>query len=145
VTRVFVAAAVLVLGVAVVGTTRGVEGERYIAANEAILAELPVYPGSRVRSVQSTARRESESPWSPVLGYGTLQLVTLPEAAQPDAVAAFYERELQPEWMLVDKVTEPPFAAGPILLFRRGEAEVGINLESWRGHLLEVYVDHGGG
>jgi hypothetical protein len=31
--RLLVAAAVLVLGVAVVGTTRGVEGERYIAAN----------------------------------------------------------------------------------------------------------------
>ena len=141
-TKLLVAAAVLVLVVSVVGTTRGVEGERYVAANEAILEELPVYPGSRVRSVESTARRESESPWSPVLGYGTLQLVTLPEDAGPNEVAAFYERELEPEWTLTEKVTEPPFAAGPILSFRRGDASVGINLESWRGHLLEIYIDH---
>ena len=144
-TKLLVAAAVLVLGVAVVGTTRGVERERYIAANEAILDELPVYPGSRVRSVQSTSVRESESPWSPVLAYGTLQLVTLPEDAQPEEVAAFYERVLQPEWTLAEKVTEPPYAAGPILRFRHGEAEIGINLESWRGHLLEICVDHDAG
>ena len=52
-TRLLVAAALVVLGVAVVGTTRGVERERYVAANEAILEQLPAYPGSRVRSVQS--------------------------------------------------------------------------------------------
>jgi hypothetical protein len=28
--------------------------------------------------------------------------------------------------------------------FRRGRAEVSINLESWRGSILEVYVDHAG-
>ncbi len=78
----------------------------------------------------------------PVLGYGTLQLVTLPENARPEAVAAFYERELGSKWTLTQKVTEPPYAAGPILNFRRGDASVGINLESWRGHLLEIYIDH---
>lgn len=141
----FVAAALIVLGVAVVGTTRGVERERYIAANKTILEELPIYPDSRVRSVQSSARRESESPWSPVVAYGTLQFVTLPEDARPEEVAAFYERGLRPEWTLAEKVTEPPYAAGPILRFRRGDASVGINLESWRGRLLEIYVDHDAG
>lgn len=97
-----------------------------------------------MRSVQSGARRVNELPWSPVVEYWTLQLVTLPEDARPEEVAAFYERELQPEWTLVEKLTEPPYAAGPILRFRRGEAAVGINLESWRGHLLEIYVDHRG-
>ena len=130
------------LVVAVVGTTRGVERERYIAANAAVFEELPVFPGSRVRSVRSSAQRKNESPGSPVIGYGTLYFVALPEDARPGEVAAFFERELPPEWTLVEKVTEPPYVAGPLLDFRRGEARVGINLESWRGHLLEIYVDH---
>jgi hypothetical protein len=144
VTRVVLAVALLVLSVAVVGTTWGVERERYVAANEAIFKELPVFPGSRVRSMRSSAQHRSESPWSPVIRYGTLYFVTLPEGARPDEVAAFYERELGPEWELTEKLTEPPYAAGPMLAFRRGEARVGINLESWRGRLLEVYVDHAG-
>lgn len=144
-TRLLVAAALLVLGVAVVGTTRGVERERSIAANEAVFEELPVFPGSRVRSVRSGGQRKNESPWSPVIRYGTLYLVTLPADVRPEVVAAFYERELQPEWTLVEKVTEPPYAAGPILHFRRGGASVAVNLESWRGHLLEIYVDHDAG
>ena len=78
-TKLIVAVAAFVLGVGVVGTTRGVERERSIAANEAIFEELPVFPGSQVRSVRSGGERESESPWS---------------------------------------------------------------LESWRGHLLEISVDH---
>lgn len=141
-TKLVVSAAALVLAVAVAGTTRGVERERYIASNEALFEELPAFPGSRVRTVTSSAYRANESPWSPVLGYGTLYLVTLPRAARPDEVAAFFERELQPEWTLVEKFTEPPYAAGPNLSFRRANASLGINLESWRAHLLEVYVDH---
>ena len=141
-TRLLVAAAVLVLGVAIVGTTWGVERERYVAANEAIFQELPLFPGSGVRSMRSSAQHRSESLWSPVVRYGTLYFVTLPADARPDEVAAFYERQLRPEWTLVEKVTEPPYAAGPLLDFRRGEARVGINLESGRGRLLEIYVDH---
>jgi len=137
-----VACALLVLGVAFVATTRDVERERYVAANEAVFEELAVYPGSHVRSTRWTARREGES--SPVVGYPTLYFVTLPEGARPEAVAAFFKRELRPEWALVDEITEPPYAAGPILAFRRGEAAVGINLESWRGRLLEIHVDHRG-
>jgi hypothetical protein len=143
VTRLLVAAAILVFGVAVVGTTLGVERERYVAANEAIFDELPLFPGSRVRSTTSSGYRENES--GPVIGYGTLYFVTLPDDARPEEVAAFYERELQPEWRLAEKLTEPPYAAGPVLDFRRGKARVGINLESWRGHLLEIYVDHASG
>lgn len=139
-TKVLVSAAVLVLAVAVIGTTRGVERERYVAANEALYAELPIYPGSQVRSVTSSGYRDEES--GPVIGYGTLYLVALPEDAEPDEVAAFFEGELEPEWTRAEKVTEPPYAAGPILSFGRGEARVGINLESWRAHVLEVYVDH---
>ncbi len=43
----------------------------------------------------------------------------------------------------MEKVTEPPYAAGPILNFRRGEAGLAVNLESWRGGILEIAVDAG--
>lgn len=135
-----VAAAVVVLVVAIVGTTRNLERERYVAANEALFAEVPMFPGARVTSSTSSEYRESES--SPIAGYVTLYLLDLPPGTDPDVVAAFYERELRPEWTLVEEIDEPPHAAGPILGFRRGDARVGINLESWRGGVLEVSVDH---
>jgi hypothetical protein len=62
-----------------------VERERYVAANEAIFDELPLFPGSRVRSITSSGYRENES--GPVIGYGTLHLVTLPDDARPEEVA----------------------------------------------------------
>ena len=138
-----VAAAVVVLVVAVVGTTRNVERERYVAANEALFAELQMFPGARVTSSTSSEYRESEG--DPVAGYVTLYLLDLPPGTDPDAVVAFYKRELRPQWTLVEEIGEPPYAAGPILAFRRGEASVGVNLESWRGGVLEIPVDHSAG
>lgn len=138
-----VAAAVVVLCVAILGTTRGAERERYVAANETLFAELPTFPDARVTSTTSSGYRESES--SPVVGYLTLYLLDLPPGTDPDAVAAFYKRALLPEWTLVEEIDQPPYAAGPILGFRRGDAGVGINLESWRGGVLEIPVDHDAG
>jgi hypothetical protein len=140
---------VIVLAAAVLGVGTGgslfgssVDRERYVAANEALFAELPTYPGTGLTSTSSSEYREDES--SPIVGYLTLYFFDLPPGTDPDDVAAFYERELQPEWTLVDKVTEPPYAAGPILDFRRDEASVSVNLESWRVRVLEIAVDHGG-
>lgn len=138
-----VAAAVVALIAALVGTTRDAERERYLAANEALFEELPMFPGARVTSTTSSEYRESES--GPVVGYTTLYLLDLPPETHPDAVAAFYERRLRPEWALVQQLDEPPEAAGPILDFRRGDTAVGINLESWRGGVLEISVDHDAG
>lgn len=49
--RLVVAAASLALVIAVTGTTRSVERERYVAANMELVAELPTYPGARVLEV----------------------------------------------------------------------------------------------
>lgn len=137
----FVVAAVASLFVAIVGTTRYAERERYIAANEAIFAELPMYPGAHVKSATSSEYRESES--GPVAGYLTLYLLDVPPGTDPDAVAVLYKRKLRPEWTLVEEIDEPPSVAGPILGFHRDAARVGINLESWRGGVLEISVDAG--
>lgn len=145
-TKVCVAAAAVILAVAMLATGLGygVNRDRYVAANRALFEELPMYPGARLTSVSSHEYRASESPWSPVRGYVTLFLLDLPSDTDPEHVAAFYERKLAGEWHLMEKITEPPFAAGPILNFRRGEARLSVNLESWRGGVLEIAVDHGG-
>lgn len=122
----------------------GVDRGRYVAANEAILDELSVYPGSRLSSTQSYPYYAGDSGVSPVVGYVTVVLFELPHEAAPENVAAYYERELSGEWQPTAKLTEPPFAAGPILDFERGDARVTVNLESWRGGVLEIAIDHAG-
>lgn len=133
-----VAAAVLsVAALSGCGLGAGVDRDEYVAANEALFAELPTFPGSKVTSLTSTGYRDGES--GPVVGYTTLHLLELPEGTEPDEVAAFFERELGPEWTLVEKLT------GPVLNFRRGEAFVSVNLESGRAGTLEIAVDHASG
>jgi hypothetical protein len=135
------AAPVVAIAAALAGCVFGsVDRERYVKANEALFEQLPSFPGTRITSETSHAYRESEN--GPVVGYTTLVLLALPKEATPEAVAAFFESRLSPEWRLVSRVDEPPFAAGPILNFRKGEALVSVNLESWRGHILEIAVDH---
>jgi len=138
-----VAAVTLAVAIVATGLGYGVDRDGYVARNMALFEELPMFPGARLTSVSSQAGRASESPWSPVLGYGTLFLLELPRDTAPETVAAFYERELVREWELTERITEPPFAAGPILNYRRGEATLSVNLESWRAGVLEIAVDHG--
>lgn len=144
--RALVAGAGLVSAVALVaaGLGYGVDRARYAAANEAILAELPTYPGARLVSTRTLPYYSGDSAWSPVAGYTTLAFFRLPRGTDPTHVAAFYERELAPDWTLTERLDEPPYAAGPIRTFRRGEAGVSVNLESWRGGILELAVDGGG-
>jgi hypothetical protein len=146
--KALVAAAGLVLLVALTATQLGygVDRERYVAANEAILDELPAYPGARRTSTRSSPYYEEDAAWSPVAGYTTLVFFELASDAEPEGVAAFYERELRRGgWRLVGKLTEPPYAAGPILSFRRGGAALSVNLESWRRGIVEIAVDHARG
>lgn len=145
--RLVVTAAGVVLAVGLVGTWLGygVDRDRYLAANAALLADLPAYPGARLVSIRTLPYHGGDSAWSPVVGYTTLAFFRLPPAIDPSHVAAFYDRELAATWTLVERIDEPPYAAGPILNFRSGKAGVSVNLESWRGGLLEIAVDRGGG
>ena len=140
-----VAGFVLALGLLATGLGYGVDRSRYVAANAALLAKLPTYPGARRVSTRTLPYYGGDSAWSPVVGYTTLAFFRLPSDTDPSRVAAFFERELVPEWTLTERIDEPPYAAGPILNFRRGKAGISVNLESWRGGMLEVAVDRGGG
>jgi hypothetical protein len=105
-----------------------------VRANEAVYAQLPSFPGARLKTETSTPYRADES--GPIVGYGTRFDLRLPRSATGAAVGRFFLRRLRPEWRLVERLD------GPILNFRQGGAQLSINLESWRAHVLEVAVDH---
>jgi len=115
-----------------------VDRDAYVLQNLAVLNGLPRYPGAIETSVSSTgASLETEGP---VVAYTTLALLRLPAGATPAEVELFYRQELRDAgWRLTGRADDVP---GPILGFQRGNAFVGINLESWRGRILEVVVDH---
>lgn len=124
------AVALAVLGLAGCASGRG----EYVKENRSLYAQLPHFPGARLKSETSTGYRENED--GPTVGYGTRFDLALPSRTTATAVAAFYRRRLLPRWLLVETLD------GPVLNLRRGSAALSINLESWRGHVLEVAVDH---
>jgi hypothetical protein len=142
--RRLLAAPIVALAAALGGcSVGGVPRDPYVEANEALFDELPSFPGARVTSKTSSPYRETEN--GPVVGYTTVVLLALPRKATPDTVAAFFESRLSADWRLISRVDEAPFAAGPVLNFRRRDAFVSVNLESWRAHILEIAVDHANG
>lgn len=127
---------VLCLGmlVLVVGCGGGPNRERYIRENDALIAELPVYPGAtEVERVTAPDRAEENGP---IVGYTTRVMFRLPQGATGEEVADFYERRLTGEWDLVESLD------GPVRNFRRAAAFVSINLDSWRNRALEIGVDY---
>lgn len=115
-------------------TSSGVDGDDDVRANVAIFDELPRLPAASLLGQVSTPYRATES--GPVVGYGTRFDLRLPLAAEGDEVAAFYGVRLRPGWTLVERLD------GPVVSFRRGDASLSINVESWRAHRLEIAIDH---
>jgi hypothetical protein len=112
----------------------GVDGDDYVRANVAIFDEVPRFPAASLLGRVSTPYRATEP--GPVVGYGTRFDLRLPLEAEGDEVAAFYEEGLRPGWTLVERLD------GPVVNFRRGDASLSINVESWRAHRLEIAIDH---
>jgi hypothetical protein len=125
---------VALLGFSACSAGYGVDRGDYVAANEAILAKLPVFPGSTPTEEISTPYRRTES--GPIVGYGTRRVFQLPPAASAEDVTTFYTDRLGSEWALVERLDDP------VLNFRRGKAAVSINVDNWRVHQFEVAVDH---
>ena len=132
----FVLVSAFVLGAAACG---GLDKGAYLRKNEAVVRSLPVFPGARWMRVSSSAYRDDrglDEPAGPVVGYGTKVIYTLPKTSRVGEVVAFYETRLHRRWRLVAAYD------GPVLVFRRRQASVNINLESHRSHVLELDVDH---
>ena len=131
-----IALALAVLGLAggCFGGSSGVDRDEYVDANRAILDQLPRFPGLEPLEELSAAYRVEEN--GPIVGYGTVIVVKVPNDAGPGDVLAYYRKHLASEWELTETLD------GPVLNYRRGDASASINLESWRGGEMEIAVDH---
>lgn len=126
--------AAIAIPLAAAGCGSTVDRDEYVKANESLFHQLPVFPGARLQGEVSTSYRGEED--GPIVGYTTRFDFKLPPNAQADAVASFFRKNLEPTWRLVERLD------GPVLNFRKGGSSVSVNLESWRGHILETAVDH---
>lgn len=134
--RTALAPALVLLALLPLGCGSSVRAD-YVKHNEELFRSLPTFPGA-VKTAESSAPYATEEE-GPTRGYTTTFRFRLPADASADEVAAFYRRRLRPGWRLVERL------GGPALNFRRGSAFVSINLESSRGHELEVTVDYNRG
>jgi hypothetical protein len=127
------ARALVLLALLPVGCGGGVRAN-YVKHNKELFRSLPTFPGA-VKTSEISAPYATEEE-GPTRGYTTTFRFRLPAETSGAEVSAFYGRALRPRWKLVERLS------GPVLNFRRGGAALSINLESWRGHELEITVDH---
>jgi hypothetical protein len=96
----------LPLALAIAATTSGclndgVDRDEYTARNLRILDRVPVYPGARVTSAETIEERSSGifgDNSGPPIRYTSYRGYVLPTGTPPEAVLAFYDRELKPRW-----------------------------------------------
>jgi hypothetical protein len=87
--RLLLAPAAVLLAIAVGGC--GPDRNEYVAANEAIVDELPLFPGASELSRESMSYTfEDGGPLDAPEGYGTLVVYRVPEGTTEDEVLDFY-------------------------------------------------------
>jgi len=111
-----------------------VDRRTYVQKNEVLFQGLPKFPGSRVVSQNSNPYRAGD--YEPVIGYGTLFVLTLPRASTPLQIGRFFSRKLRPTWRLDSQLEHR------IWNYRKGRSAVSINVENWERRMMEVFVDH---
>jgi hypothetical protein len=107
-----------------------------VKANEALLRDLPTYPGADLGQRFTIPHREEED--GPIVGYITISDYVLPRTTQPGDVVLFYEQRLKPQWDLL----EPAQTGRWLLTFRKGDAVLWIDPDGWEEYQLEVAVNH---
>lgn len=116
-----------------------VNKDAYVAANQRVLAALPVFPGAHTIATVVVPYYEAGGGRSPV-GFTTLRRYRLPRGATVDGVAAFYRSRLRSRWRLTEQIAGDE-QTGPVLNFARDTASASVNLESKEQRVLEVSVD----
>jgi hypothetical protein len=118
--------------------------DAYRAANHALYKTLPIYPGATLRSSTDNTDAQSEEDGSPIAGIVTAYVLKLPTSAAVADVAHYYKTALTKDgWRLAERLPGLKGHAGPVLNFKRGPAEVSINLESGFQGSFEIDLDHG--
>jgi hypothetical protein len=120
---------------------RDVDRDGYVRANEAVLASVPAESRAELAGTTSAPYYKEDGAGAPIAGYTTTQVYRLAPGSTPEAVAAFYERELPTGWQLVERLPAQG-GAGPVLNFRRGRAALSVNLENASHGTYELTADH---
>jgi hypothetical protein len=122
-----------VAGALACGCDRGVDRDRYVERNMALLKTLPAFPGARLVKFASTPYKGNELPGARTIGYGTTGVYSVSSATRPRSVIAFYRRALRGSWRVVD------ISAAPSISLQKGDAY--LHVLSGPGEVL-VEVDH---
>lgn len=67
-----------------------VDKDAYVAANEAVFAELPLFPGAELDTTDSAPYYDGDSGDAPVSGYTTHRRYTVPDGVTDQDVVDFY-------------------------------------------------------
>jgi hypothetical protein len=76
------------------GDDDDVDEADYIAPNEAILDELPTFPGAERAQSTSAPYFEGDGADAPVAGYTTNTVFRAPDGTSAEDVVSFYEEDL---------------------------------------------------
>jgi hypothetical protein len=135
------------------GDDDGVEEADYIAANEAILDELPSFPGAERIQTTSAPYFEGDGADAPIAGYTTNAVFTAPEGTSAEDVVSFFEEELSGDWEsrreespIVDLPTGEQIATVVTATFTQDGATVAVNTDgiATGDSTFEIGIDSGG-
>jgi hypothetical protein len=110
----------------------GIDRDRYVARNVALLNSLPFVPGARATRTDSSPYKNNDTAAAHTIGYGTTRLYRLPRRVTPERAVRFYRTHLV-GWKVED------VSAAPSLSVSRGDAYVHVLAG---GGKLYVEVDH---
>jgi hypothetical protein len=143
----------LLLAVWACGDDEDVEEADYIAANEAILDELPALPGAELTQTTTAPYFEGDGAGAPVAGYTTNAVFRVPDGTSAEDVVSFYEEELSGEWEsrreespIVDQPTGERIGTVITATFTQDGATVSVNTDgiATGDSTFEIGIDSGG-
>jgi len=116
---------------------QGVDKEKWLAQNRAIMNRLPLYPSARLEASFAKGDptgNESPDEGGPNTSFWSTRQYGLVAAVIPEDVLRFYRRELEPEWT-------PGDHAPCSYSWHRGEASLNVDACYPAGFALHVNHD----
>jgi hypothetical protein len=118
------------------GDDDDVEEADYIAANEAVLHALPMFPGAERTQTTSAPYFEGDGANVPIAGYTTKVVFRAPDGTSAEDVVSFFEQELSGDWdsqreesPIVDQPSGQQIATVITATFTQDGATVSVNTD----------------
>jgi hypothetical protein len=130
-----------------------VEEADYIAANEALLDELPRFPGAERTQTTTAPYSDGDGADAPIAGYTTNAVFSAPDGTSAEDVVGFFEEELSDDWKsqreespVVDQPTGEQIATVITATFTQDGATVSVNTDgiATGDSTFDVGTDSGG-